>query len=261
MSGWQQIENRIAEQRQALLNHNVYSLIEDIEGVRTFMQSHVFAVWDFMSLLKVLQRELCCTSIPWTPPAEPDLARMINEIVLAEESDEDEKGNFASHFDLYRSAMLQAGANTQPVDKFMNSIREGNGLADAFNSADVPDAAIKFVKQTFAVIETGHLPSIAAAFTFGREDLLPDVFTQVIAGVNASSADQLSEFTYYLDRHVSLDGDEHGPMAKKLVMSLCGENDQNWKLAEETVVACLQSRLDLWDAMSSEITEHVDRVI
>jgi hypothetical protein len=260
VSGWQQIETRIAEQRQALLNHNVYSLIEDIEGVRIFMQSHVFAVWDFMSLLKVLQRELCCTSIPWTPPADPNLARMINEIVLAEESDEDEQGNFASHYDLYRSAMLQAKANTQPADEFLERIRSGESLSAALNSSDIPEAAKKFVQQSFAVIETGHLPSIAAAFTFGREDLLPDVFTQVIAGVNRSSAAQLSEFTYYLDRHVSLDGDEHGPMAKKLVMALCGENEQNWKLAEEAVVACLQSRLDLWDAMSIEIKERVQKV-
>lgn len=253
MSGWQNIEERVKEQRQALLNHKVYSLIDDLQGVRTFMHSHVYAVWDFMSLLKVLQRELCCTSVPWVPPANPYLARMINEIVLAEETDEDEAGNFASHFDLYHASMVQAGANTQPVELFLERIHSGDDLSTALDNAEIPQAAQSFVRQTFSVIESGHLPSIAAAFTFGREDLLPDVFSQVIAGVNASSSEQLSKFVYYLDRHVALDGDEHGPMAKKLVMTLCGESPEDWQRAEQAVVDCLQSRLHLWDAMYEEI--------
>lgn len=253
MHAWDHIQERIQVVRQGLVEHRVYSLIEDLHGVQCFMESHVYAVWDFMSLLKALQRELCCTSVPWVPPKNATLARLINEIVLAEESDLDANNNSASHFDLYHSSMKQAGADTTPVDQFLTAVREGSSLQQAYAAGPVPEAARKFIDQTFSVIESGHLPSIAAAFTFGREDLLPELFTQVIAGISESSEGSLSEFIYYLDRHVALDGDEHGPLAKQLVITLCGDNQADWELAENAVVASLESRLALWDALACQI--------
>ena len=253
MSNWDHIENRTTELRQQLLEHPVYARIHDIESVQQFMELHVYAVWDFMSLLKALQNECCCTTVPWTPPANPAVARLINEIVLAEETDEDENGRFASHFDLYLAAMQQAGANTATVEQFLSALSEGQSVPVAMTSAGVPEAAQAFVNQTFDIIDQGHLPSIAAAFTFGREDLLPDVFTQVVSGINKGSDSQLSKFAYYLDRHISLDGDEHGPMARQLVNTLCGENQENWQRAEQAVIASLESRMALWDAMEQSM--------
>ena len=43
-----------------------------------------------------------------------------------------------------------------------------------------PEAAHQFVQQTFRIIETRNLREVAAAFTFGREDLLPDVFQRIV---------------------------------------------------------------------------------
>lgn len=253
MTGWDRLESRVEPLRQKLLSHPIYESMQEIENVRVFMQAHVFAVWDFMSLLKALQRELCCVDVPWTPPREPELARLINEIVLAEETDVAEDGSIVSHFDLYRQAMQQAHASTEMIDKFLDSIRTGRSIEMSLEASSVPREAQDFVLQTFAVIRSGHLPAIAAAFTFGREDLLPDVFSEVVAIANQDASGQLSTFCYYLDRHIGLDGDEHGPMAKRLVNSLCGVDDENWHRAEEAVVASLESRLRLWDETMKRI--------
>lgn len=243
------IEGRLEPFRQRLLNHPLYSEINRIDALRRFMELHVFAVWDFMSLLKTLQRRLCCIDVPWLPPADLQACRLINEIVLAEESDDDGGGGFASHFELYRRSMRQCGASTAGIDGLINALRSGASADEAIKSQIVPQVAQPFVKQTFRIIEGGRLSAIASAFTFGREKVLPGVFQRIVDKLNAESRGQLSDFRYYLERHIGLDGDEHGPMASRLVKSLCGSNESEWELAEETAVHCLVAREKLWDGI------------
>lgn len=67
--------------RQEIINHQVYSAIKNIDDIKLFMKYHVFAVWDFMSLLKSLQNNLTCTSIPWVPVGSAETRYLINEIL------------------------------------------------------------------------------------------------------------------------------------------------------------------------------------
>ena len=110
-----------------------------------------------------------------------------------------------------------------------------------------PDAVRDFVSQTFAVIASGDLCEIASTFAFGREDLLPDVFRQIVAKLNIDAAGDLNVFKYYLERHIELDGEQHGPMTATLIESLCGDSENNWRVAEHAAVRALDSRLCLWD--------------
>jgi len=102
-----EIKEDIAPLRESLLNHPVYDRIGTLEQLHVFMRYHVFAVWDFMSLLKALQWSLGTWNLPWLPSAKTSAVRSVNEIVLGEESDEDEQGAYASHFELYLRAMRQ----------------------------------------------------------------------------------------------------------------------------------------------------------
>ena len=114
----EKIRKNIEPLRQEIMNHKVYSVINDLDDLRIFMKYHVYAVWDFMSLLKALQNNLTCTSIPWFPKGSADTRFLINEIVVGEESDVDLSGNRKSHFELYLDAMHQCDANTLPIQKF-----------------------------------------------------------------------------------------------------------------------------------------------
>jgi hypothetical protein len=248
-----QIRAAIDPLRQVLLQHPIYGDIGNPAALRTFMEHHVFAVWDFMSLLKALQQRVCCVSVPWLPPADFAAARLVNEIVLGEESDTDGRAGFASHFDLYHRSMRGFGASTARIDRVLELLRDGRAVSSALQLAEVGKPVERFVGHTFEVIATNDLCRMASAFTFGREDLLPDVFQKIIDRLDEQTAGGLSEFKYYLLRHVELDGDEHGPMASKLIVNLCGQDRARWSAATETAVAALQARIEFWDAIHAAL--------
>jgi hypothetical protein len=244
----QELQLRLMPLRASLLEHPLYRRIDGPAALRTFMEHHVFAVWDFMSLLKGLQKQLTCVEVPWRPARDRSAARLMNEIVLGEESDEDGEGGFASHYELYLRAMKDAGAETAAIEKFVARIDEGAGLETALEEANAPRAAAEFVEETFRTIEQGSLCSLAAAFTFGREDLLPSVFQKIVEQADGASGG-FGRFKYYLDRHIQLDGDVHGPMAARLVRTLCGDVPERWRQAEAGAMGALRARMALWDGM------------
>jgi hypothetical protein len=243
------LRERLRFPKDALLDHPLYQEIDRLEALHLFMEHHVFAVWDFMSLLKALQRRLCCVEIPWLPAADPIGCRLVNEIVLAEESDEDGRGGFASHFDLYHQAMTRCKAKTTAIDAFLVELQKRKPVSAALAAPAVPACARRFVQQTFRIIEGGDLCAIASAFTFGREDLLPAVFQRIVDELNVEANGGLEDFKYYLNRHIGLDGEEHGPMAHQLLLSLCGSDESRWRVAEQTAVDCLNARREFWDGI------------
>jgi hypothetical protein len=245
----EQLRQRLVPLKHALLDHPVYGEIDGVESLHVFMEHHVFAVWDFMSLLKSLQRTLTCIEVPWVPVANTLGSRFINEIVLAEESDGDGELGFVSHFELYRRAMIQCGASTAGIDGFVNNLRQGKTIDKALESNQVGAAARKFVLQTFQTIEKGQVDAVASAFTFGREDLLPALFQRIVDELNVEASGGLEIFRYYLQRHIGLDGEEHGPMAGRLMQSLCGSDEHRWQVAEHAALAALEARRELWDGI------------
>ncbi len=224
------------------------------------MEHHVFAVWDFMSLLKALQRRVCCVDVPWTPPADPAACRLVNEIVLGEESDEDGQGDYSSHFDLYRRAMRQCGADLGSINSLIETIRCGTDLDSALKSTGIAQTVQSFVKQTFNVIGSGNVCAIASAFTFGREDLLPDVFRRIVEESDTTPKN-FDVFHYYLERHIEVDSGEHGPMAWKLVERLCGDDSARWQAAEKAAIQSLEARIVLWDGVCERLDASIRKTV
>jgi len=254
----EQIHQRLAPLRSALLEHPLYGQIQTLDELHVFMRHHAFAVWDFMSLLKALQKRICGVDVPWHPPADPAAARFVNEIVLGEESDDRPEGGYASHFELYHRAMNRAGADTGQIDRFLSVLKTKVDRDSALEESQAPPAVQSFVGQTFKVIERGDLCEIAAAFTFGREELLPGVFQRIVELLNRQSEGRLDDFLYYLNRHIEVDEEQHGPMAARLIRSLCQDDAEKWRKAETAAVASLQARITLWDGIHQALLEPAD---
>ena len=249
----EKLESEINDLREQLLNHPIYQSIDSPAALRVFMEHHCFAVWDFMCLLKFLQQKLTCTSVQWYPTKDDATRRLVNDIVMGEESDETQDGGFASHYGLYKSAMEQCGATTATVGIFISMIGEGLDYKDAMNAVGAPDSIKNFVNKTFDIIATDDVVQVASAFTFGREDLIPDMFGRIVSDINDQTAGQFDQFMYYLDRHIELDAEEHGPMALKMIDNLCQDSDENWKNATEAAKTALKARLVFWDDIHTAI--------
>lgn len=252
------LQAAITPYREQLINHPVYEAIGDIGHLHTFMEHHIYAVWDFMSLLKALQKDLTCTSVPWFPVGSANTRYLINEIVAGEESDVDESGERMSHYELYLQAMNQCGAATASFETFISALQQTGDLNTAFLKAGTPEAARDFVNYTFEVIQSGQLHRVAAAFTFGREDLIPDLFHAIVKDLSHKFPGQLSKFNYYLERHIEVDGGHHSHLALEMTAELCADDPQKWQEATDTAIKALQTRIRLWDGILRQVFQAED---
>ena len=245
--------------KRQLDRHPVYGAVHNVDDLRRFMEHHVYSVWDFMSLLKYLQRDLAPANMPWMPTGDATVTsaqRFINEIVLGEETDDglpDAKGNptFISHFDLYIGAMDEVGADTAPVNAFIRSVQR-NGIEKALKSAKIPEPSRQFMQTTFGFIGSGKTHVVAAAFALGREQVIPGMFRALLADMNISKR-KAPLFHYYLERHIHLDDELHGPLSLKLLGHLCSGSDTKLRAASKAGREAIEARIALWDGVRAAL--------
>ncbi|MBD1550105.1 DUF3050 domain-containing protein [Pseudomonas typographi] len=240
--------------KMQLSEHSVFSAIHTPGDLRTFMQTHVFAVWDFMTLTKRLQAELTCVSLPWLPARDSAAARLINDIVLAEETDQHPAGGHCSHFELYLEAMAEVGADTGPARRFVELQRQGANYAAALQAVGASPAAQAFVGHTLQVALHAPAHEVAAAFLHGRESVIPGMFQQLLADWRVDRA-QAPTFHYYLQRHIELDADDHGPAAEQLLARLTGPHPLRQQQGLAAAIAAVESRIALWDHLHASLVQ------
>ncbi len=249
------IENQLKPIISELHSHRVYEKIKEVEDLQIFLEHHVYAVWDFMSLLKYLQINLTCVKVPWTPTENPITRQFINEIVLAEESDVDYSGKPASHFEQYIDGMMGCNADTSEIYQLIDEIESGTDIFDAIDNLMISEEVKDFLRFTFSLIKTGEIHKVAASFAFAREGIIPDMFTSLVKNLNNKFPGVLVKFIYYLERHIELDGDTHGPISLHMIEELCGNDNKKWQECVEVAKQSLQMRINLWNSISDCIDQ------
>lgn len=249
----------VPELKVHLDRHAIYGTVRGVDDLRRFMEHHVYSVWDFMSLLKYLQRSMAPSDSPWMPTGDADITsaqRFINEIVLGEETDDglpdaEGKPTFVSHFDLYLGAMKEVGADTRPVLAFLKSVRK-NGIEKALRTAKIPEPSRRFMQTTFGFIDTDKTHVVAAAFALGREQVIPGMFRALLADMKISKK-KAPLFYYYLERHIHLDDELHGPLSIKLLAHLCGGSAAKQRASAKAGRNAIEARIEFWDGVRAAL--------
>ncbi|UNM20233.1 DUF3050 domain-containing protein [Pseudomonas sp. ArH3a] len=247
-------QHLLKQKKLQLCSHPLFIEITSVNKLHVFMEHHVFAVWDFMTLTKRLQQDLTCTHLPWLPPADPKAARLINEIVLGEESDEHPTHGHCSHFELYLEAMGEVGADTTSIQRFIELQRQGVEASAALHMLEVLPGVAGFVDSTLDIALNAPTHCVAAAFLHGRESVIPLMFERILHS-NPCIARQAPTLNYYLSRHIELDAQDHGPAAQQLLQRLIGTDTARQRQADETALAAVQNRLSFWDAVRASLQE------
>jgi hypothetical protein len=206
------------------------------EDLQKFMETHVYAVWDFMCLLKSIDYYSRAQSQPtmWSPPLNLsyNALRLINEIYLCEETDILPDGNYSSHLEIYLKAMEEVGADTSKFREFL--------VSKDINT--IPQPARAFVENTFEMINTGKLHVVVSSFTYGREMIIPEMFTKILDELEIDAP----MFRYYLQRHIEVDGDEHGPQSERLINEVIGNDPIKKQEVEQAKYKSIEARNRLW---------------
>jgi hypothetical protein len=241
--------------RAALLDHPIYTRVASVADLRQFMEDHVFAVWDFMSLLKRLQQDMTCTRVPWFPADDTKAARLINDIVIGEETDVGPDGSYVSHLALYLRAMRDIGANTRQFEKFRSLVLVGIPVEVALARIGAPLHVQAFVAHTMTLANSGSTEEVLAAFFYGREDVIPEMFRRLLDtlyGAKNNNA-RLRHFIYYIDRHIELDGGSHGPMGRELLSDLIANSPHRGERALQAACSSIEARIRLWNGTLSKL--------
>lgn len=238
--------------RRKLDSHAVYHAVHSMDDLRLFMGHHVFSVWDFMSVIKYLQQAIAPSTYPWMPRGNPAVRYFINQLVLEEESDQappDAEGNpvYASHFELYCAAMREIGADPSPALTFVAKAAK-DGIEPALALDIAPKASRQFMETTFGFLASGKPHVVAAAFALGREHIIPGMFRAFLQRMGITEQDAPT-FHFYLQRHIHLDADFHGPISLLLLDELCGGDASRLREAEAAACAAVEARIRFWDGI------------
>jgi hypothetical protein len=241
--------------RAALLDHPIYTHVASVADLRRFMEDHVFAVWDFMSLLKRLQQDMTCITVPWFPADNAKAARLINDIVIGEETDVGPDGSYMSHLALYLRAMRDIGASTRQFEKFRTLVLVGVPVEVALERTGAPPHVQAFVAHTIRLANSGSTEEVLAAFFYGREDIIPEMFSRLLDTLYGArhDNDRLRHFIYYVDRHIELDGDSHGPMGRELLENLVANSPDRDERALRAACNSIKARIGLWNGTLNKL--------
>ena len=246
-------KKKFAILKKSLNSHILFHSRLDRQQLSLFMESHIYAVWGFMSLLKSLQKCVTPNDIPWIPNINTSngLVSFINEIVSSEESERFSKNKYLSHFEIYLMAMKRLGASTIEINRLLNKCKKNTFSQKMIDDLSISPAAKKFLKHDIKISLSNSPPKIIGCFALSREKIIPDMFKYILNVIEPTDTNKI--LRKYLELHISIDSDRHGPLSKKLLNKICVSKKDKIDAYYEANNS-IRYRLKVWDSVAKELS-------
>jgi hypothetical protein len=153
---------------------------------------------------------------------------------------------YASHFERTARRCARSAWTTAAALAFATVQRDG--IRGALTQGLVPMAARWFMEKTFGFIATGKPHVVAAAFALGREQVIPGMFRALLKDMQVREH-EAPAFHYYLERHIHLDEDHHGPLSLRMLDELCAGDPRKLREAEQAAREAIAARIEFWDGV------------
>jgi hypothetical protein len=140
--------------------------------------------------------------------------------------------------------MRDIGASTRQFEKFRSLVLVGIPVEVALARIGAPPHVQAFVAHTMALANSGSTEEVLAAFFYGREDIIPEMFGRLLNTLYRAkhNNDRVRNFIYYIDRHIELDGDSHGPMGRELLEDLLANSPNRVEQARRAACSSIDAR-------------------
>ena len=188
--------------------------------------------------------------LPWAQDYDDGSNCSDDNSGLCEESDEIDNIGYISHFEIYLLAMDKINADVSQINFLTKRLKSEEYDKNLINELSIYDEVKDFIKFDLDIALSGNLPKIVGSFTLGREKVIPNMFSYILACIEYNNSTK--NLLTYLKRHINIDGDRHGPLSIKLLDTIC-DSDEAYELAYNSGITSLQLRLKVWDRIASEL--------
>ncbi len=235
---------------QILENHKLYERVADEASLRLFIEHHVICVWSYNFLLRDIHQELVTMIHPLNSQSQKEAIRLVSEMILEEEVEEQNDGTLVSHLEIYLEAMQDLGANISPIVSFFDLQDSGQTWQTALKHAHFPTAVSRYARKMSRIAE-GPLHERAAALFYEGEPFIPDAFLMRLGLLG--NAVKIGRLLDYFERHIEGLKRPGFSASGRLVEILCGDDEQMALEAEKAAEEAMKNRVDLWNQISDKL--------
>lgn len=235
---------------QILANHKLYERVNDELSLRLFMEHHVICVWSYNFLLREIHQELVGLIHPLNSQSQKEAIRLVSEMILEEELEEQQDGSLLSHFEIYLEAMQDLGANISPIVSFFDLQDSGQNWQTALKHARFPTAVSRYARKMNRFAQA-PLHEKAAALFYEGEPFIPDTFLLRIGQLGNTV--KIGRLLDYFERHIEGLRSPGFSASGRLVEILCNNDEKMSLEAEQSAEEAMKNRVELWGYITGQL--------
>lgn len=234
---------------QILETHKLYKNVNDEASLRTFVEHHILCVWGYGFLLRNLYQDLVGRVAPLASQPQKEAQRLIAEIMIEEEFEEQADGSLLSHLELYLEAMQAVGADMGPTMSLFDMVEAGESWKIGLQQSNFPSLAARYARCILSFADR-PLHERAALLFYEGEPFIPDNFLAQLAGLPGTEG-----LVEYFERHIEGLKKPGFSASGRLVELFCGDDAQLNDEAEKAAELIMNLRIELWNEISDQIEE------